>query len=519
MKKSPILVLFLFCLTLLSLILINEPCITVKGQTVGNFRLDRINWQGPRSPGASNTPVQFEIMNLHNESITSIFGVLSLSSPFTDAVGGDSNATSVGEALSTYFNVSQYVVLAGEPFEFIFNLDIDNAAKKGLSPANLTITYFYRSGVLPGTPVVFPIELNIPNTPPEVAWISPAVGTLFVEKNDLINFSVICFDEDNDSLEYTWEVDNTPLINENESSLLFSTQSQVGVQEISLYISDNDSIISRTWLVETQIESETQLNTSTQYLHAGTKTDFIINLTNNLWKGNIDIQLQDPAPLIVEGDSSWTFSNISEGELLSFPLTIFTPMAAMGSTGAAVFAVSFKDQHGTNYVEFISVGLIVRGLVHVSVFSSEISTQEIQQGETVIISATLLNTGNVNALFTNTSLMIEEGVLIETAKSKSYLGEIEPDSPLPFSISANINSSAEAGEHQVVCVVYYQDDLYLVHTFNITFTINIITSSDTSGTNSGLNLDDLALGSGIAIVLGGGTILAVLYVVFRKKGQ
>ncbi|MHA1969676.1 MAG: hypothetical protein ACW964_17995 [Candidatus Hodarchaeales archaeon] len=310
MKKSSEILICIFFFTFITINHIENPLLTVQAQTEGNFRLDQIEWQAPRIPGATGVPLQFQIMNLDNKTITSVFGVLSLSFPFTDNDDGDSNASSIGEALSTYFNVSQYVVLAGEPFEFVFNLDIDENAIKGDYSANLTITYYIESGgITPGPTIIFQLDLRIPNTPPEIVWVRPTAGVLVVDPAEKINFSVICSDEDNDTLIYSWEVDNVPLDDLNASSFLFTAQEQVGVQEITLYVSDSNDTITQTWVVETQIQSDTNQSINTQYLLAGTTTELIINLSNNLWRGPVIIQLQDPTPLIIEGDSNWVFNN------------------------------------------------------------------------------------------------------------------------------------------------------------------------------------------------------------------
>ncbi|MHA2305252.1 MAG: COG1361 S-layer family protein [Candidatus Hodarchaeales archaeon] len=518
MKKSSEILICIFFFTFITINHIENPYLTVQAQTEGNFRLDQIEWQAPRIPGATGVPLQFQIMNLDNKTITSVFGVLSLSFPFTDNDDGDSNASSIGEALSTYFNVSQYVVLAGEPFEFVFNLDIDENAIKGDYSANLTITYYIESGgITPGPTIVFQLDLRIPNTPPEIVWVRPTAGVLVVDPAEKINFSVICSDEDNDTLIYSWEVDNVPLDDLNASSFLFTAQEQVGVQEITLYVSDSNDTITQTWVVETQIQSDTNQSINTQYLLAGTTTELIINLSNNLWRGPVIIQLQDPTPLIIEGDSNWVFNNISEGETITFPVKLFTPTSAMSATGTAIFSISFSDHHGTNYYEIVSIGLIIRGVIQVSIFSSEISEITINQGSMVTISATLLNTGNTNAIFANASILIEEGVLVETSNSKSYLGELEPDSPLPFSVSANINNSAEAGEYQISCIIFYQDDLFSTYRISVNFTINIVSLSETSDDNSRVDLGSLFVGSGVALIIGGGTIIAVILIINRKR--
>ncbi len=509
---------FVFILALLFILTENHILSTVEAQTVGNFRLDEINWLGARDPGASDVPLQFQIMNLHNETITSVFGILSLSYPFTDSTDGDKNATAVGEALSTYINVSQYIIVAGEPFELIYNLDIDDNAIKGFFNANLTLTYFKKTGtgLTPGIETVFELKLEIPNTPPEIRWVRPTTGLLTIDTAETVNFSVSCFDEDNDTLTYHWEVDNVPIA-ETGNSFLFTTLSQVGVQEIAVFISDDNSSISRTWIVETQVQSETSLKLNSQYLFAGTTTDLEVNVTNNLWTGTVDIVLQDPNPLIVKADSDWTFSNVSEGDILSFSLSIFTPLSALGGTGAVVFSVSFSDQHGTNYFEVLSIGLIIRGVIKVTVFSSEISSITVSSGGTVIISATLLNTGNINAYYANASLIGYEGVLVSTSASKSYLGEIEPDSPLPFSLSAKINSSTTAGDYQISCMICYQDEFFSVYTIIIDFEVTVLTLTKTTTGNSGLDFNSLIMGSGIALILGGGTLAAVALIIYQSR--
>lgn len=506
--------------------MISKNTIKIQAQTEGDFRLDLVNWTGARVPGATDIGLQLQIMNLHNTTITSIFGELSLPKnnisspfPFMDATDGDSNASAVGEALSTYINVSQYTVQAGEPFELIYFLDINENATKGFYPANLTLNYFTKIGgeLFPGIPVSFSIGLKIPNTPPEINWVRPTGGTIDVESGEEINFTVICSDDDNDTITYSWEVDDVP-VNVTGSTFLFTSQENVGVQDVAVIISDDNSSIIRTWSVETAIPSETFLEIDSQYIQAGTTSNLLANLTNNLWKGKVEVEMQIPSPLIIEGNSSWSFFNVTEHERLSIPVEIFTPVAAMGSTGAVSFSIQFADEHSTNYFETVSIGLIVHGWVQISVFSSDISVTSVYEGDNVVVSATLLNTGNTNALYANASLQSDIDIFTETESLKTYLGELEPDSPLPFSLTGKINSSAPIGEHQIRCVVYYQDDLYSIHTFMINFTITILNHSQTTNNeSSGIDLFSLALGSGITLFLGGGTLLAIGIVILRRK--
>ncbi|MFX1508289.1 MAG: COG1361 S-layer family protein [Promethearchaeota archaeon] len=518
MKKAQIVILTIFLLICIypftSMMLIKT-----NAQTVGNFRLDLINWTGTRTAGET-VEVEFQFTNLNNNTITAIVGVLNVPFPFSDADDGDNNVTSIGESLITYFNVSQYLVLEGDLFQLTFSLDIVENASKGLYPAQLEINYFIKSsnGVSAGTPVVFPINLEIPNTPPEIDWVRPTAGTILVEPRELVNFSVLCSDLDNDSLEYSWVVDDIP-VNVTKSSYLFISQDSVGIQEIIVLISDRNDTIARTWFVETQIPSITSISTNSQYIAAGGTSIFLVNISNNLWKGKVEIDLQIPAPLIVQSNSSLSFSNVSEGENVTIPITIFTPETAMGSTSAMYFTIQFSDKHGTNYAETISMGLIVYGRVRISVFSSDISSPLVSPGGNVVVSATLLNTGNTNALFVNASLESDQNVFIESTSRRSYLGELEPDSPLPFSLTGVINSSIVPGNYQIDCVIYYFDSLYNVHQLLVQFSISIENFPQEISSEAGLDMYSLFIGSGITVILGGGTAIAIIIVLFRRQSK
>ncbi|MFX1517380.1 MAG: COG1361 S-layer family protein [Promethearchaeota archaeon] len=518
MKKTQIFITTIF-LVILIFPWISKTEFDTRAQKEGNFRLDLVVWTGIRAPGET-VEVQFQLTNLHNDSISSIIGVLMLPFPFSDTIDGDSNATSIGESLIVYFNVSQYLVLEGDLFQLTFPLVIAENASKGSYPAQLELNYYIKSGsdVSVGIPVSFTIDLEIPNTPPEITWERPTAGTIFVEPRDQINFSIICRDGDNDSLYYSWEVDDIP-VNITEPSFLFHSQESVGVQEVTVFITDKNATISQTWLVETEIPSLTSIDRNSQDIEAGGTSMFMMNITNNLWKGKVEIDLQIPAPLIIQSNSSWSFLDVSEGESLSIPIIIFTPLTTMGNTMSMAFTIQFSDKHSTNYLETLSMGLIVYGKVRVSVFSSDLSKLSVNPGENIVVSATLLNTGNANALFMNASLESNDSIFVETTSSKSYLGELEPDSPLPFSLTGIINSSAIPGNYHIECVIYYFDNLYNVHQIVLPFSILIEKHSQSISTNGGIDLYSLVIGSGITIILGGGTVIAISIVLIRRRSK
>ncbi|MFW9853659.1 MAG: hypothetical protein ACFFFG_01270 [Candidatus Thorarchaeota archaeon] len=492
----------------------------IQGQMIGNFRLDQVNWQGIRTPGGENIPLQLQLVNLHNQSVVSVFGILTLPYPFTDSTDGDENASDIAETLSTYINVSQYIILKGEPFELIFNLDIDVGATKGNYLANLTLDYhiIQENGTISGETVVVPIILSIPNSLPVITWQRPMPELLTVEPGEQINFTIIPNDPDNDSLDIKWEVDDIPSPNSDGNSFLFTSQNQLGIQKIEVAVSDPNETITQTWWVETQYASETKVTISTQQVIAGNFNIVQINATNPIWVGKVDANVQVPPPIIVEGNATRTFVNLTEGTEVSFKLRLFVPESALGSTGALTFQFIFSDQFGTDYVDTIAIGTLVIGFIQLEFIASDISQNAFRPGDPLFVSATILNIGNTNAKFTNTTLLSSEGVLIDSSSSRSYLGDVEPDSPLPFTLNALINTSASPGDYLINCIVMYIDDVYQTHSISTTFVVQIQGEAvTTSEVPVGIDFAALINQAAIPILIGGTTLFMVGYIVIRYR--
>ncbi|MFW9779631.1 MAG: hypothetical protein ACFFE8_12310 [Candidatus Heimdallarchaeota archaeon] len=491
-----------------------------QAQTAGNFRLDLVNWQGIRSPGAENVPLQIQLVNLHNQSIVSVLGTLTLPYPFTDSTDGDENASDIAETLSTYINVSQYIVLKGEPFELLFDLDIDVGATKGNYLANLTLDYRIIQGnsTVLGVPIEFPVILSVPNSAPVITWQRPMSELVTVEPGEQINFTIIPNDLDNDSLDINWEVDDIPSLNSTDNSFLFTSQSQVGIQKIDVTVSDPNETITETWWVETQYSSETKVAISTQQVIAGKFNVVQVNATNPLWVGKVEASVQAPPPIIVEGNATRNFVNLTEGAELSFKLRLYVPESALGSTGALTLQFAFSDQFGTDYVDSITIGTLVKGFIQLEFIASDISQSAFRPGDPLIVSATILNIGNSNAKFTNTTILSSEGVLIASSSSRSYLGDVEPDSPLPFTLNAFINASASPGDYLINCTVSYTDDIYQTYSISVTFAVQIQGEAiTTSEATTPMDFVTLISQTALPILIGGTTLFMVGYIIVRFR--
>ncbi|MFX0064522.1 MAG: hypothetical protein ACFFC7_20305, partial [Candidatus Hermodarchaeota archaeon] len=72
-------------------------------------------------PGATDIDLELQLLNLNNITIKGIQGILMVPFPFTDAADDDTTLTATGISLSSYTNISEYSVLAGDPFQLTYS--------------------------------------------------------------------------------------------------------------------------------------------------------------------------------------------------------------------------------------------------------------------------------------------------------------------------------------------------------------------------------------------------------------
>jgi hypothetical protein len=201
-------------------------------------------------------------------------------------------------------------------------------------------------------------------------------------------------------------------------------------------------------------------------------------------------------------------------EDLSIAPVIYSPETAMGSTFTAALTLDYGDEHGLTYTDTYSVGLIVQGYVRLIVYDVVVSPQPVARGSEITISATSLNTGNAIANYANASLQ-PNSVFEMSRESSTYVGEIELNSPVPFTIVAKVKTDVQNGTYPLSISLTYQDDQYKQHVLNVTTGILVATGArvlpDSDGTNEILRFLSNG-GWSIIVVAGAGIALLILYV-------
>ena len=213
---------------------------------------------------------------------------------------------------------------------------------------------------------------------------------------------------------------------------------------------------------------------------AGRAHDMNFNITNNNRNPITDIVVtlvSRSESLEIIGDSRWTLEELSPQSKARFSTRVFASDALIGSPVSFEVGIQYisGDQIKT---DSFSIGGNVIGEIKIGI--NELSIRNI--GDVPNLTGNLLNQGNTNALFTAIEMIrsptpVNQSVLIPVTYTPQYLGDLEDNSPLPFSIPLAIGSggssaSFAAGNYPVSIRVTYSDELRNTHEVILNSTVS-----------------------------------------------
>jgi len=489
-----------------------------------SFRLEQVAWGTSTAnpaevePGDTNAPLTVDVRNLSNETLKGVYGTLQLNQtgPFIDYVTGTFNTTATGVPLQAgdIFNQTGEIQPAGS-FALTFRLNIIRNATPGYYSYPLLIEYLVKSNStwLQGKPKTLQITILLPNRPPTIDAFTPSAVAVAVQVGSSLNFSVKCSDPDNDAINYEWKLD-AGLVSNTTKYFYAPSDQDVGVHTLILTTSDGRLASSQTWTITVTAVSVSHFLVSSNYITAGFDNQLNVTIRNNLWTGTVEVSLAIPQPFIIRGNQSWTFESMEPSRNLSITPRIYAPAAAIGSTSSGALTVSYSDVHGQAYTDTYNVGLVVQGYVKLVVYDLVLNPQPVANGSEVSITATVLNTGNVIANYANASLQ-STPILGLSRESSTYVGDIELNSPVPFTIVAKVKSDVQNGTYPLTISLVYEDDQYRQHVLNVTAHIMVATGTTPPPSSDGTSGILLFLSNGgwtILVIVAAGIILLVLYV-------
>ncbi|HEX2107393.1 MAG TPA: hypothetical protein VHF28_06650 [Nitrososphaera sp.] len=203
---------------------------------------------------------------------------------------------------------------------------------------------------------------------------------------------------------------------------------------------------------------------------AGSAHDMNFNITNNNRNPITDIVVtlaSRSESLEIIGDSRWTLQELGPQSKARFSTRVFASDTLIGSPVSFEVGIQYISGDQIRSDSF-SLGGNVVGEIKIGI--NELSIRNI--GDVPNLTGNLLNQGNTNALFTTIELVrsdtaVNQSILMPVANTPQYLGDLEDNSPLPFSIPLAVGNSdgstVAAGNYPVSLRITYSDELRNTH--------------------------------------------------------
>lgn len=265
-----------------------------------------------------------------------------------------------------------------------------------------------------------------------------------------------------------------------------------------------DAILTLSRTVGNENQSSTQIS-------AGRIEDYSFSLTNSGSAPitNVVVTMESTSEsLEILGDSKWDIQGIEENSQVDLVTKVFAANALIGSPASFDVTAEYSS-NGQPSTERFTLGTYVAGEISLTAYEIEVN----YIGGTPNIVGNLLNEGNTEALFTTIELVSAEN-LVSSPPPSQYLGDLEENSPLPFSIPINIDSNSGAGTYTVSLQVTYKDNLRELHTLDIDSEVEFVpvTPAEESGQDASMTILPLGIVVAAAIEIG-----AVVVLKRRKK--
>lgn len=179
------------------------------------------------------------------------------------------------------------------------------------------------------------------------------------------------------------------------------------------------------------------------------------------------------APIVIEGsDTTWYVQNLDAGSKVTLDPQVFASTDAMDKAYLVQVSLNYRDAVGTVHDEVHTLGFSVQGSIFIVVQSAFISPIPVGAGGNITVSGNILNEGNVAAMYTNATAIVVPP--FETLDGSSiYLGELDPNTPLPFSITMGIMSDTANGTYPLSVLFYYKDSFGNTHSAEMTFDVTV----------------------------------------------
>ena len=515
--------------------------VTNKGIAVVDTFWGSPNDQISVEPGDNSVKLNVVIQNRDTGPISGIQGKLISNNYFSSSNGANSMTGCFGAT-----------VPSGSTSSADFLVDVSDSIELGEYNLQLDFSYLDKDSVLRNEIIDFSvivdgksdIELSIKNN----VLTSGTENDLILEISNIgtapaYSISLSVSYGTSSSILGTSLDDNTRkldhLLTDEKTSFSFPTYvsptAQKGLYPISVVveyrtinglqktISQEFGVIVKDW------SSPFSINIPDNVLQSGRITTPLINLQNtgddDVTDISIDLQFSTVQSSVLpiflnSGSNTWKFNTLNSGDSLTLDPEIFASLSAADTSSVVQVHISYIDSHGFPHEEIRTIGFTIRGLIDLTFKSVEFDREVLPAGFNASIVGNLLNQGNTDAQFLSISILDGDGLIL-TTESSQYIGEVDADSLIPFSLEFTVDEDARDGTSPLILQVVYEDTYgnKFLHTSTHEFLIGGSLADLQQVIIDEISTTSAFLSSPIAIIGVGAFVILITIFILRRRSS
>ena len=466
------------------------------------------------SPGDKGASLFVTVRNMGDDTISALQAKLFLSPPFTNSTGGDVVTATLAE------------IAPAQSGNFRFSLNIDKSAEVGTYRLSFSTNYLVKNEL--SKPVTY-IPAPAFTTTVNVDVLGKSIITISTQTRELASgtTTIMDFAVSNEgsaeavSLDVTLQVpaSSSSLSNQNQEDLL-----RRGISPLVLTGKDNrwhfdslkpaeDKRIRAEFTVSPGVVGTFEIGILIEYTdiaglsHEETRSigvkispkaqsslisltsfrtvpevikhteSFILNVQlknlGNKLAQDVVVEVFVPpgfstpvARLVDLGDMP-----VGSSQQVAYDIQA-TPSALAGAVHDFDLDITFTDGQGTRQKTRSVVTIPVHGEIDFIAYDIEQIPSSTPAGSDFSLSLTLLNTGSIPAFFTNVSVVSQSPFKGATGSS-SYLGQVDPDGPIPITLDAQVGLEAGDGIYPLRLVVQYEDEFLSARSIELSIPVTV----------------------------------------------
>ncbi|KYH36455.1 MAG: S-layer domain protein, partial [Candidatus Hecatellales archaeon B24] len=184
----------------------------------------------------------------------------------------------------------------------------------------------------------------------------------------------------------------------------------------------------------------------------------------------VAVQLSAPQGFSTLTPSTFNLGSLKPGEARTIEYKVkSSPAAEEGVIYTFTVDIGYVDELGISRASRSFVGVPLHGTVELATY--DVSAGPAGPGVPFTLTFTLLNRGTTTATYTTLSVVSEDP--FKPVEEPVYIGDLDPNAPLPVSLKAVVKPDTAEGEYQLKVKVYYKDEYHEEHVKFLTFTVKV----------------------------------------------